>query len=79
MHRQTYFTNKLKVTAMKKYDWSDYTDEDLMDEITLLFQVMDIIQENQELSAKDKQNVIDDCLDKLNSLYDEQRKRGTFK
>ena len=64
---------------MKKYDWSDYTDEDLMDEITLLFQVMDIIQENQELSAKDKQNVIDDCLDKLNPLYDEQRKRGTFK
>ena len=77
MHRQTYFIDKLKVTAMKKYD--DYTDEDLMDEITLLFQVMDIIQENQELSAKDKQNVIDDCLDKLNSLYDEQRKRGTFK
>jgi hypothetical protein len=64
---------------MEKKDWSDYINEDLIDEINLLFQVMDMIQENQALSEKDKQNIIDDCLDKLNSLYDEQRKRGTFK
>ena len=64
---------------MTKYDWSDYTDEDLTDEINLVFQVMDMIQENQALSERDKQNITDDCLDKLNSLYDEQRKRNTFK
>jgi hypothetical protein len=68
---------KLKVTDMKKYE--DYTDEDIRDEITLTLSVMKKIPQNQKLTEKGKQIVIDDCLDNLNLLYNEQRKRGTFK
>jgi hypothetical protein len=64
---------------MKKDNWEDYTHEDIMDEINLAFQVIERVKVSQTLSEAGKQIVIDDCLDKLNSLYNEQRKRGTFK
>jgi hypothetical protein len=64
---------------MKKYNWQDETDEYIKDEITMAFVLMKDIRNNEELSEKSKQILIDDCLDKLNTLYDEQRKRGTFK
>ena len=64
---------------MKEYNWEDYTDEDIKDDISLVYQVMDLITENQELSEFSKRIAIDDCLDNLNTLYNEQRKRGTFK
>jgi hypothetical protein len=72
-------TLQTQVTAMKKYDWEDLTDEDIRDEITLVFQVITDIREKQTLSETDKQILIDDCLDNLNSLYNEQRKRSPFK
>ena len=64
---------------MEKKDWSDYTDEDIKDEITLALLVIKDAPKNPDLSEKGKLKLIDDCLDKLNLLYNEQRKRGTFK
>lgn len=55
------------------------TDEDIRDEITLVQLVMSATQKDPELSDKNKQSIIDDCLDNLNLIYDEQRKRGTSK
>jgi hypothetical protein len=78
LRRQTYFIDKPKVTAMEKKDWSDYTDEDITDEITLIFEGMDFLKK-RNISNVHKQSITDEYLDKLNSLYDEQRKRGTFK
>ena len=64
---------------MEKKDWSDEDDEYIKDQITLLLLVMDNVQNDPKLTEKSKQITIDDCLDKLNTLYNEQRKRGTFK
>jgi hypothetical protein len=72
-------TLQTQVTAMKKYNWEDLTDEDIRDEITLVELVMKVTQTDPKLTDKHKQNVIDDCLDNLNLIYNEQRKRGTFK
>jgi hypothetical protein len=63
---------------MKKYNWEDLTDEDIRDEMTLVELVMKVTQMNPKLTDKQKQNVIDDCLDNLNLIYNEQRKRGTY-
>jgi hypothetical protein len=68
-----------QVTAMKKGKWEDEEDEYIKDEITLILLMLKEAPTNQRLSERAKQNLIDDCLDKLNTLYDEQRKRGTFK
>ena len=62
---------------MEKYDWSDYTDEDIKDEITLIFEGMDFLKK-RDISNVHKQSIADEYLDKLNKLYNEQRKRGTF-
>jgi hypothetical protein len=62
---------------MKKYDWSDYTDEDIKDEINLIFEGMDFVKK-RDISEVNKQSIVDEYLDKLNTLYNEQRKRGTF-
>ena len=62
---------------MEKKDWSDYTDEDIKDEITLIFEGMDFLKK-RNISEVHKQSIADEYLDKLNILYDEQRKRGTF-
>jgi hypothetical protein len=62
---------------MEKKDWSDYTDEDITDEITLIFEGMDFLKK-RNISNVHKQSIADEYLDKLNTLYDEQRKRGTF-
>jgi hypothetical protein len=64
---------------MKHYDWEDYTDEDIRDEILLALLVMKEAPNDTKLTEKGKQALIDDCLDHLNLLYNEQRKRGTFK
>lgn len=72
-------TLQTQVTAMKKYDWEEYLDEDITDEINLVFQVIKKVRNNQRLSERDRQITIDECLDKLNLFYDEQKKRGTFK
>ena len=64
---------------MEKKDWTNESDEYIKDQIILLLLVMDAVQDDPKLTEKSKQMTIDNCLDKLNSLYDEQRKRGTFK
>ena len=64
---------------MEKKDWTNESDEYIEDEITLAFLVLKKVPENEKISEKNKQNLIDECLDKLNTLYNEQRKRGTFK
>jgi hypothetical protein len=64
---------------MKEYNWEDYTDEDIKDEITIALLLLKDAPNNQDLSEKGKKNLIDECLDKLNMCYNEQRKRGTFK
>jgi hypothetical protein len=64
---------------MEKKDWSYEDDEYIKDQITLALLVIKDAPKNPDLSEKGKQSLIDDCLDKLNLLYNEQRKRGTFK
>jgi hypothetical protein len=68
-----------KVATMKVYNWEDFTDEDLKDEINLAHQVIKEVKKDPDLSEFQKQIIIDDCLDNLNALYNEQRKRSSFK
>lgn len=63
---------------MKKYDWIAYSDEDIEEEITLIKVGMKALQQ-EDISETIKQRIGDEYLDKLNTLYNEQRKRGTFK
>jgi hypothetical protein len=63
---------------MTKYNWSDYTDEDVQGEIDFIKVAMKFLEE-RKISDAQKQKIADDYLDKLNTLYNEQRKRGTFK
>ena len=63
---------------MKKYDWSNYIDEDIQEEIAFIKTCMKFLKE-REISEAQKQKIADEYLDKLNTLYNEQRKRGTFK
>jgi hypothetical protein len=64
---------------MKEWDWEDFTDEDIKDEIILVYLGMERATTNKNYTEKQKQRLYDEYLDKLNSLYNEQRKRGTFK
>jgi hypothetical protein len=64
---------------MRKWNWDDYTNDDIKDEITLIRKGLDSVIANESLTERQKQRLFDEYLDKLNSLYDEQRKRGTFK
>jgi hypothetical protein len=64
---------------MKEWDWEDFTDEDIKDEMTLVYLGMERATTNKSYTEKQKQRLYDEYLDKLNSLYNEQRKRGTFK
>ena len=64
---------------MRKWTWDDYTNEDIKDEITLIEKGLDAVNANEDFTERQKQKLFDEYLDKLNSLYDEQRKRGTFK
>lgn len=63
---------------MKKYNWEDLTDEDINEDILFLFVCMNDLGKSK-MSDMDKQRIADEYLDKLNSLYNEQRKRSTFK
>lgn len=63
---------------MKEYNWEDYTDEDIKEEIGFIHYGMNKLPERR-ISEIHKQKIADEYLDKLNSLYNEQRKRGTFK
>jgi hypothetical protein len=67
-----------QVTAMKKYDWNNHTDEDIKEDILFIFVCMNDLRE-RKMSEIHRQAIADEYLDKLNSLYDEQRKRSTFK
>ena len=64
---------------MIQHDWGNEDDEYIADVVTLAKLVMKKVRKNEKLTEKEKQKVIDDCLDKLNLLYNEQRKRGTFR
>lgn len=64
---------------MRKWDWDNYTNEDIKDEITLIRKGLESVNSNQKLTEKQKQRLFDEYLDKLKSLYNEQRKRSTFK
>ncbi len=61
---------------MEKWFWEDFDAEELEDEITLAKGVIDDAQKDDSLSNKKRQAVIDYYLEKLKSLYDEQRKRS---
>ena len=61
---------------MEKWFWEDFDAEELEDEITLAKGVIDDAQKDDSLSNKKRQVVIDYYLEKLKSLYDEQRKRS---
>ncbi len=64
---------------MRKWEWDKYTNEDIKDEIILIKKGLESIVANKSFSKIQKQKLFDEYLDKLNSLYNEQRKRGTFK
>lgn len=64
---------------MRKWDWDNYTNEDIKDEITLIRKGLESVNSNEKLTQKQKQRLFDEYLDKLKSLYNEQRKRNTFK
>lgn len=64
---------------MRKWDWDNYTNEDIKDEITLIRKGLESVNSNEKLAEKQKQRLFDEYLDKLKSLYNEQRKRNTFK
>ncbi len=64
---------------MRKWDWDNYTNEDIKDEITLIRKGLESVNSNEKLTEKQKQRLFDEYLDKLKSLYNEQRKRNTFK
>jgi hypothetical protein len=64
---------------MEKWFWDDFDAEELEDEITLAKGVIDDALKDNSLSNKRRQAVMDYYLDKLKSLYDEQRKRSITK
>lgn len=61
---------------MEKWDWEDLDAEELADEITLAKGVIEDTLKDASLSNTTRQVVTDYYLDKLKSLYNEQRKRG---
>jgi hypothetical protein len=63
---------------MKEYNWEDYTDEDIKEEISFIHYGMNKLPE-RPISEIHRQKIADEYLDKLKSLYNEQRKRSTFK
>jgi hypothetical protein len=59
-----------------KWNWSLLNNEDLDDEITLLQKVIEnTLSDNSKTEIK-KEIIVNQCLEKLKSIYDEQRKRG---
>jgi hypothetical protein len=63
-------------TDMEKWFWEDFDAEELNDEIALAKGVIEDALKDKSLSDKTRQAVMDYYLDKLKSLYNEQRKRG---
>jgi hypothetical protein len=61
---------------MEKWFWDDLDAEELSDEISLAKGVIEEALTDATLSDKKRQAVIDYYLEKLKSLYNEQRKRG---
>jgi hypothetical protein len=60
---------------MKQFDWSSLDNDDLLDEIEWTEKCIDFVL-NGKLVSTDKQNTVNQYLEKLKSLYDEKRKRG---
>ena len=61
---------------MEKWDWEDLDAEEIADEITLAKGVIEAALKDASLSITTRQAVTDYYLDKLKSLYNEQRKRS---
>jgi hypothetical protein len=61
---------------MEKWFWEDFDAEELNDEIALAKGVIEDALKDKSLSDKTRQSVMDYYLDKLKSLYNEQRKRS---
>jgi hypothetical protein len=61
---------------MEKWFWEDFDAEELNDEIALAKGVIEDALKDKSLSDKTRQAVMDYYLDKLKSLYNEQRKRS---
>lgn len=60
-------------------NWQHLDNTELKDEITLIRLVIEQIDGNPKLTIQQKEIIINQCLDKLKSLYDEQRKRSIIK
>ena len=63
---------------MDKWFWDDLDAEELEDEASLAKGVIEDALEDASLSDKKRQEVTDYYLEKLKSLYNEQRKRSLF-
>ena len=61
---------------MNAWFWEDLDNEELRDEISLSKGVINEALVDMTLTDKNRQAVVDYYLDKLKSLYNEQRKRG---
>ena len=61
---------------MEKWYWEDLDAEELTDEITLAKGVIEEALKDVSLSNTTRQAITDYYLDKLKSLYNEQKKRG---
>ena len=61
---------------MNAWFWEDLDNEELRDEISLSEGVINEALVDMTLTDKNRQAVVDYYLDKLKSLYNEQRKRG---
>jgi hypothetical protein len=61
---------------MKTYNWDHLDNEDLNDEITLSEWGIKEVIKDSDLSSKAKDDLINQYLEKLKSLYNEKRKRA---
>jgi predicted DNA-binding protein YlxM (UPF0122 family) len=71
-----YQTLSTRKPNMEKWFWEDFDAEELNDEIALAKGVIEDALKDKSLSDKTRQTVMDYYLDKLKSLYNEQRKRS---
>lgn len=60
-------------------NWNHLDNVELRDEITLVHLLIKRTNLNSELTSRVKEIIVNQCLDKLKSLYDEQRKRGIIR
>jgi hypothetical protein len=61
---------------MKTYNWDHLDNEDLNDEITISEWGIKEVIKDSDLSSKVKDDLINQYLEKLKSLYNEKQKRA---